>query len=106
MQYPFASFFEEKYQEVEEIFYKYTKIRYLTVELVIAVGLAMYKYDFHSEVGKDLFIWGTIFLGSLMTFHDEFDELEGKELSEINDLFTEKYLSFKESFDYYKSFIF
>lgn len=106
MQYPFASFFEAKYQEAEEIFHKYTKTRYLVTELVIGVGFTMYKYDFHSEVGKDLFIWGTIFLGSLMTFHDEFDELEGKELSEINDLFTEKYLSVKESFDYYKSFIF
>ena len=107
MQSSSESFFENKYQEAQEIFHKYTKTRYLVVESLIGVGLGMYKYDFFPQLGENLFVWGTVFLGILVNFHDEFEE---KSLScmieDLNDFCSENYLSVKESFDYYKSFIF
>jgi hypothetical protein len=110
MQMPFEIFFENKYQETKEAFYKYTKPRYLAVESLIGVGLGMYKYDFYPQIGENLFVLGTVFLGILVNFHDEFEELEEKSMScvieDLNDFCNEKYLLVKESFDYYKNSIF
>jgi hypothetical protein len=105
MQIPFEGFFERKYQEAKESFNKYTKPRYLFVELLVGVGLGMYKCDFYPQIGENLFVWNTVFLGVLVNFHDRFEEFEEKGLSGViedcSDFCSEKYLLFKENFEHY-----
>lgn len=110
MQYLFESFFEQQYQEVKEIFQKYTKTRYVVVESVIGIGIAMHQCDFHQKLGENLSIWGLVCLGTMIQFHDKCEEFEVKGISgtleDCNDFCTEKCLLIKENFDYCKSFIF
>ncbi len=110
MTYQFEDFFNNKYQEMKAIFQKYTETKYLVVELVIVGGMAMHKYNFHPQLGENLFVWGSVFLGTLITYHDEFKIFEDKGfegiIEDYNDFYGEKYLAVKENFEYYKSFIF
>ena len=103
-------FVYSQYDYLKEVFYKYTKPRYLLVGSVILGSCIISHKQILTEFANNLQLFSCALLGGMIFFHDEIESISTRYVEDgilcgCNEYFASKYLVAKEQYEYYKDFI-